>query len=160
MAAVLELFQQTGAAPGTEDGAISSFSFLSADDPGTTLADRVAYPIAAGGRSVSRWLKLKVTTAPDNQVSNFQVWCDSTPDANLTYRIGVAGAYATPTAVDNVAATDITTHDSANKLVWDAGPYTDVGDTTDYVVVVLEAGASAAAGNATPITLQYSWDEV
>lgn len=160
MAATIDLYQQTGASPGTENGPISSFSFLGTGDYGNTLADRIADPVPAGGRSYSLWLKLKVAAAPDNQVSNFKLWCDSTPDANLTYTVGIAGAYATPSASDNVATTDLTTYDSANKLTWDAGPLTDVGDATDYAVLVLAAGSAAAAGNASVMTIEYSWDEV
>lgn len=160
MAATLALYQRTGTTPGTEDGPLTGFSLLSADDPGDTLADRVAHPVAAGTRSFSRWLFLKLATAPDNQVSNFKIWCDSTPDANLTYKVGVASTYATPSAADNVATANLTTHDSANKLTWDAGALTTVGDTTDYAVLVVEAGSAAAAGNASTITLEYSWDEV
>lgn len=161
MAAVIQLFQRYGTTPGTEDGPITTFSLLSEDSAANDVAGRVAAPVPAGGRSYSRWVYLKVTQAPDNQVSNFLLWTVDTPDPNLTYYVGFTGTYATPTDADAVGTpTDVTTYNAGNKATWDAGPYTSLNDTTDYAVFYVAAGAGAAAGNASALTINYSWDEV
>jgi hypothetical protein len=161
MAAILQLFQRYGSSPGTVDGPITSVSLLSIDSDGNTVGERVAAPIAAGSRSYSRWVFLRITQAPDNQISNVRLWCDDTPDANLTYFVGFTGTYATPTNSDSPGSpVDVTSYPSGSKATWDAGPYTSVNDETDYAVFYLSAGASAAAGNASAMTINYSWDEV
>lgn len=160
MAASVSVRVYTSTNAGTQSSAVTGIDFISADNATNSSANRVANPITAGNNSFEKWIKLYVDTAPDNQIDNIQFWTDGSIDANTTLDVGVTATGATPTAsTSSVATTDATTYTSGSKLTWDAGPYTTTGAIDDYLVLQLQTTASAAAGNWTQETLNYSYDE-
>jgi hypothetical protein len=160
MAATLGLHVYTGASAGTESGVVTGIDLISADNATNSLANRQANPITVGTSSYEKWLKLKISATPDNAVSNFLVWGDGGVDTSTDLEVGVTASGATPTdGGSTVATNDFTTYTSGNKLTWDAGPYTNTNDTTDYLVFQLNVDSDASPGNWTQETVSYSYDE-
>jgi len=161
MAATVTLRVNTGTSAGTQSGAVTGIDFISADNATNSLANRTTYPITAGGnRSYEKWLTLRVDVAPDNAVNNVKFWTDGGVQSNTTLYAGLTASGATPTDSNStVATTDATTYTSGSKLTWHSGDLTAVGHVTQFLVLQLDAGASAAAGNWGQEVLNYSYDE-
>lgn len=161
MAATLGLHVYTSAGAGTESGVVTGIDLISDDNATNSLANRQANPITVNTNSYEKWLKLKISATPDNSVSNFLVWGDGGVDSSTTlYVKGNQITGVTPTAATSTVATnDFTTYTSGNKLTWDAGPYTNTNDTTNYLVFQLAVDSDASPGNWTQETVSYSYDE-
>ena len=161
MVATLGLRVYTGASAATESGVVTGIDLISADNATNSLANRQANPITVGTHSYEKWLKLKISAIPDNNVSNFLVWGDGGVASSTTlYVVGNYITGATPTSVtSSVATNDFTTYTSGAKLTWDAGPYTNTNDTTRYLVFQLAVNSDANPGNWTQETVSYSYDE-
>lgn len=160
MAATVTLSVFTGASAGTETTGQTGIDLISADNATNSLANRQANPIVAGNNSFEKWLKLRIDVAPDNQITNILVWGDGTVDANTTLYYGTTATGATPVdTASTVATTDFTTATSGAKATWDSGTYTTTGLINNFLVLQLQTTASAAAGNWTQETINYSYDE-
>lgn len=160
MAATVSIRVNTGADAGTESASVSGIDLISADNATNSLANRQANPVTAGGKSYEKWLTAKVDAAPDNAVSNFQVWGDGGVQSSTALYAGATATGVTPTSGDSAVATnDFTTYTSGNKLGWHSGDLTGIGSTTDFLVLQLDVDADAAAGNWTQETINYSYDE-
>lgn len=171
MAAVLGLFVYSGTNGATESGAavtaISFFGTTATTASNTALADRQADPITVGSNSVDKQLRLKITTAPANAVTNFKFWTDGAGTANVGLRakvIGTGGATpgtggVTPATTSLASDADAYTYTSGAKLTWDSASYSTVGNVTKALQLQLQPTASATAGNWPTETLNYSYDE-
>jgi hypothetical protein len=171
MAAVLGLFVYSGTNAATESGAavtgISFFGSTATTASDNTLGARQADPITVGSNSASKSLRLKITTAPSNGVTNFKFWTDGAGQTNVGLRgkvVGTGGATPgtggeTPTTSAITGSTDAYTWTSGSPLTWDSASYVTIGNVTKSLVLQLQPTASAAAGNWTQETLSYSYDE-
>jgi hypothetical protein len=161
MAATLTFRVYTGSAAGTESAAVTGIDYISADNATNTLGNRQTNPIAVGGQSYEKWMKMKVDTAPANSVSNFEVWGDGTVMTSTT--LMWTGNYTTGTtptnAASTIANTTFTNFTAGNKMTWDAASYSATNATTQYLVSQLQVAASAGPGNWTQETISVSWTE-
>lgn len=161
MAATVSLRVFTGASAATMSAAVTGIDMINADNAINSLANRNAYPVPAGGRSFEKWLKLRVESAPANQISNLRAWTDGTPPADATLYIGKTGTGATPTnAPSSVATADASAYTSTAKFDWDVThALAAVGDLSDFLVLQLAIDAGAQPGNISTETLSFSYDE-
>ena len=134
MAAGLSVRVYTGSNAGTQSGAQTGISFLSADSANTALSDRQANPISVGTASYEKWVKLYVDTAPANGVTNFKLWGDGAVQTSTT--LYVTGNYitgTTPTSgTSTIANAAYTTYTAGNKMTWDATSYSATGAVTRF----------------------------
>jgi len=160
MAASLSLRVYTGAGP-TQSGPVTGIDLISADNDTNSLANRQANPITVGTKSYEKYVKLYIDSTPANAVDNFQIWMDGTVMTSTTLNFTTAYVtYTLPVATTSaVADASMVTYTSGNKVVWDAGPYTNTGDTTKHTVFQLVVASDAGPGNWTQETISYSYDE-
>lgn len=159
MVAALSVRVRYGASPGTLTGAVTGVDLISADNGTNSLTNRQANPVPVGTRSFEKFITLYVDTAPANAVSNFKIWGDGGVAANTTLYWGTTATYATPVSTNStIAINNWTGITSGAKGTWDAGSYSAVGNTTNYLVLQLEAAAAATPGNWTE-TASFSYDE-
>lgn len=160
MAASLSLRVYTSTGP-TESGAVTGADLISADNATNSLANRQANPITVGTNSYEKWLKLKIDTAPANAVTNFKIWGDGAVMTSTTLKF--TAAYVTyqqgTTASSTIASTTFTNFTSGNKATWDSASYSTTNATTKFVTFQLQVDGTAAAGNWTQETVNYSYDE-
>lgn len=168
MAASLSLRVYTGTNAATESAAVTGIDFISADNATNSLANRQANPVSVGTNSFSKHLRLKIDTAPANSVSNFKFWTDGTGQANVGLRAklaqGTGGATpgtggTTPSATALTGDVDAYTLTSGAKGTWDSASYSTLNHVTKELQLQLQPTASAAAGNWTQETFNYSYDE-
>lgn len=161
MAASVSVRVYTGASAGTQSAAVTGIDFSSDDSATNSLVHRQANPITVGSRSYEKWMKAYVDTAPANGVANFKVWGDGAVMASTTlYWTGQYVTGATPTnGSSTVANVDFSTYTSGNKGTWDTNSYSATGATTRFLVMQLQVGSDASAGNWTQETVNYSYDE-
>lgn len=168
MAATVSLRVYTGTNAATESAAVTGIDFISADNATNSLANRQANPVTVGTNSFSKHLRLKIDSGIINSVGNVKFWTDGTGQANVALRaklaVGTGGASpgtgdSTPSATALTGDVDAYTLTSGSKGTWDAASYTTNGHVTKALVLQLQPNASAAAGNWTQETLNYSYDE-
>ena len=161
MVATLGVHVYTGAAAGTESGVVTGIDLISADNATNSLGNRQANPITVGTNSFEKWVKLKISVFPANDVSNFQIWGDGGVDTSTTFNFtGQRITGVTPVATASaIADVDFTTFTAGNKAAWDTNSYTATNDTTQYAVFQLVVAASANPGNWTQETISFSYDE-
>ena len=161
MVASLSVRVYTGASAGTESAVVTGIDLISADNATNSLANRQSFPITVNTTSYEKWVKLKVDTAPANDVSNFLIWGDGGVDTSTTlYFTGEYVTGTTPTdATSSIADASFITYTAGNKAQWDANSYTATNDTTEYAVFQLAVDSDANPGNWTQETISYSYDE-
>ena len=171
MVATLGLFTYSGTNGATESAsAVTGISFFGTTATAAdvnTLAARQADPITVGSNSVDKQVRLKITVAPANGVTNFKFWTDGAGQANVGLRakvIGTGGATpgsggSTPATTALASDADAYTYTSGAKLTWDSASYATVGNVTKALQLQLQPTASATPGNWTQETLNYSYDE-
>jgi len=170
MAAEIRLHVFTGTDASTDGGSAASFSFLSidsaADDQSARVSNPISIPSSGCAYSYEKWISACVSVAPDNNVSNFQVW-GSPPGqafpAGTCWLVGTApyGSGSTPTDTSSsIATSSLADATSGAKYTWDSASYAAAGSMTRYLVMQLQVEASASPGDWGPCDLNYSFDEV
>lgn len=162
MAATVTIRVTTGSGGSAQSAAVTGIDLISVDNPDNSAANRAANPITAGASSFEKWIRARVDVAPDNQVNNFQLWGDGAVQANTTLFLGKsAGSVLTaPVNSDStVAINDWTTYVTGTRFAWHATNMTGVGSVSDHSVFQLDIDGTAAAGNWTQETINYSFDE-
>lgn len=175
MAATFNWAQTHGASPGTAVDLGSSgnlFNFKNIDD--ATAANYSSYPITASdavdaGNSYEVWLRAHFT-GTFNKVENLQFWQSVafSPATGLTLKYKANGqtAYVTPVKTDStVATTAMPTSDpgTANVSVNANGGgltgFLTSAGYSDYIVIQLHAGSTAAPGDTSLATFTLQYDE-
>lgn len=168
MVATINVHVYTGASAGTESSAQTGISFLSIDSALTTLGDRTSNPVVVGTNSFVKALRLKLTAAPANGVTNFLFWTDGAGQANVGLRAkaaqGTGGATPGTGGVTNTATamtgdTDAYAATSGAKVQWDSASYSTINHVTKILYLQLQPTGSATPGNWTQETISYSYDE-
>jgi hypothetical protein len=172
MAATYNWAQRYGAPAGTEVDLGASgnlFNFKTADD--ATAANYSSNPITAsdaadGGNSYEVWLRAHFT-GTFNQIDNLQFWMSTnfSPSTGLTvnWKGNNSGSYAAPTTDDSTVATaSVPTSDpgTANVSIGTSlsGNLTAAG-YSDYIVLQLHVGTTAASGDTSLATFTLQYDE-
>ena len=168
MAATVSLRVYTGTNAATESAAVTGIDFISADNATNSLANRQANPVTVGTNSFSKHLRLKIDSGIINSIGNVKFWTDGTGQSNVALRVklaqGTGGASpgtggTTPSATALTGDADAYSFVSGSKGTWDSATYTTNGHVTKEMILQLQPNASAAAGNWTQETLNYSYDE-
>lgn len=168
MAAVVSLRVYTSTNAATESSAVTGIDFISADNATNSLGNRQANPITVGLNSFSKHLRLKIDSGIINSIGNAKFWTDGAGQTNVGLRAKVAqgtgGATpgtggTTPSATTLTGDVDAYTYVSGSKGAWDTATYTTNTHVTKEMILQLQPTASAAAGNWTQETFNYSYDE-
>lgn len=170
MAATVVIHEQNGTSPGSGTSGISNANFGSSDAPNLVAA---TYPVAKGGSSYEKWLRLDVTNmGGSTKIDNLRVWAPGAtfPIGTGTYvktSCATGGgypaivAYVTPVATTSSKAvvTMLTAEPAANLGIAGSlsGSLTAIGKS-DFAVFQAQIGAADNAGS--NVTLRFKWDEV
>lgn len=168
MAATVTVNVYTGTNAATESAAVTGIDFISADNATNSLGNRTTFPVTVGTNSFSKAVRLKITVAPSNGITNVLFWTDGTGQANVGLRAklaqGTGGATPGTGGVTNTATAltsdaDAYTYTSGAKGTWDAASYVTVNNVTKALILQLQPTGAATPGNWTQETLSYSYDE-
>lgn len=160
MAATIVLQCCTGTNAATENTVTGIM--MRADDSHLVTKNPVTIPSVGVARSFEKWLRLKCTVAPANQVTNIKYWGPNTiPATGLTLYAGTTATGATPTASDSSVATtqqNTNYYDISHQLSI-SGTLVNQNDESDYFVFQLDVGTTASPGDIAQQTHNYSYDE-
>jgi len=157
--------------PTIEDIGASGNAFNFMDEDSNTEANYSTKPITASdaadaGRSYECWIRGHLT-GTFNTVDNIQFWesTDFAPDTGLQvyWKGDTVGAYVTPIKLDSLIALStvpVADPGTANVTIGGSlgGSLTSAG-WTDYIVLQLDVGTTAAAGDTSLATYTMQYDE-
>lgn len=161
MPATIQLLACTGANAATEN-VVTGIQLRSNDSHLVDKNNPIVVPTSGTSRSYEKWLRFKCTVAPSTQCTNFKYWGpNTTPGTGLTLFAGTTATGASPVNSDSSIATtqqDTNYYDSSHVLAI-SGTLTAPNDKTNFAVLQLDVASTAAAGDMTQQTHNYSYEE-
>lgn len=164
MAAVIEIRSAHGGTAGTpaSQPAVTSVRFKAADNDDADTSNPLVKPTSGTNYSYEKWLKLQVTTAPDNSLTNLRFHRSSGTFTGISDFYGVYDTYVPPVGTSSSVATNAVPT-SATGLTTQSGgaiaTFTGTGQFGPYVVVQWRVSTSAVAGNQASVTYRFTFDE-
>lgn len=169
MAATITVRVVTGTSPGSMSQAQTGVDLESADNSTNTLANRQTNPItvptgANSAFSYEKFCELRVDVAPANFVQNFKAYSAQGGAGGAGTGVTIEGefavtSYTTPVSTERAGATFLPTTSGAAGT-WDSSQYSSVAQVTKFLVLQLTVLSTAAPGNVSQITTNYSYDEL
>lgn len=164
MPATLEIRSAHGGTNGSpaSQSAVTSIRFKAADNDTADTNNPLVKPTSGTNYSYEKWLKLQVTVAPDNSLTNLRFHRSSgTPSTGITDLYGEvsqASGYVVPVGTaSSVATTSMPT--SATVLTNNNGTQTTTGQYGPWIVIQWQISTSASAGTQNTLTYRFTYDE-
>lgn len=165
MSAVLEILRVNGASPGVGT-VVTDLAALSADIPTSTPESRSANPVRRPGSgsqfSYEIWFRFRVKTAPSIKVSDLRVWGpNAQPATGVKVWLKTVADYATPVIPESSSGftRQDTNYISEATGLAVSGDLVEVGDVSDFVVMLVEVDPAASTGELPAFSLSYSYME-
>jgi len=165
MVATVLIHEKNGAGETDTDKTSGTIRYRSNDSAATDASNPIDIPGAGEQMSYEKWLRLSVTVAPDNNITNVEAYTDGANGmgTGVAAYYRVVGSYATPAEpADNDGLTDLFSATSGSPIdleVTNTGPFTGTGDIADYLVTTLGVSSTATQGNTGSETLTFAYDE-
>ena len=167
--AVFKLTKTYGTSPGTSsDCTGKAAGLLSVDtNDAPSAANAVAVPLLItdpDNYSYESWLRLVLTSAPDNSVTSLKIWGPNTQpnnDDEVTDYICTSASYATPSDSASSVATDQvdTVRYSVGTALSIGGTLEDVSDASNFIVLQRKVGFGAGKGTLPNQIFNYQYIE-
>lgn len=163
MVATVQIGEKNGTAGTFTDKTSGTVRFKNADDKEVDTNDPMVIPTAGVDYSYEKWLRLKVTVAPDTNIGNLKFYTDGANGFGtgvLLYSKAVA-TYATPAEATGVGGyTDSFTYTSGSALSLGTGTFTGTGEKGDHMVSMMTIATTAGQGSLSAETVTFSYDEI
>ncbi len=164
MVATVQIGEKNGASPIVfTDKTSGTIRFKNADDKEVDTADPMVIPTAAQDYSFEKWLRLKVTVAPDTNISNLKFYTDGSSGwaAQVKLWAKAVATYAAPAEATATAGyTDAFTYTSAAALDLGTAAVTGTGEKGSHTVMMMEVETGATQGALAGETMTFSFDEM
>jgi hypothetical protein len=162
MVATVQIVEKNGTSGTNTQKDSGTVRLKNADDATVDANNPMVVPTAGSDFSWEKWLRLKVTVAPDTNISNLKMYSDGT----IGFGTGVTAygksvaTYATPVEVTATAGyTDLASYTSGSALDLGTAAVTGTGEKGDHAVLMLKVDTNANPGALTPETITFSYDE-
>jgi hypothetical protein len=165
MVATVLIREKNGAGETATDKTSGTIRFKNADNATVDANNPMVIPGSGSDFSYEKYLRLNVSVAPDTQIENLQAYSDGSNGfgTGVSGWYKTVGSYTTPTEPANATGfTDLFSATSGSPIDMDAtntGPFSEIGDIGDYLVLMLEVASTAAQGALTAETVTFSYDE-
>lgn len=166
MVATVLIGQKNGTA-GTfeEKSASGTIRFKNAENSTVDTSDPMVIPTAGNDWSYEVWTRLKVTVAPDTNISNLKFYTDGANGFGTGVSMWARNrtAYAQPGQPDSAGGfVDAFGYTAAGALALSgaAETFTGTGEKGEHAVLLLQVASTATQGTLTAETLTYSYDEL
>ena len=140
MVATVQIVEKNGTAGTNTQKDGGTVRLKNADNATVDTVNPMVIPTAGSDFSFDKWLRLKVTVAPDTNISNLKFYSDGTIGFGTgvnAYAKAVA-TYATPTQPTGTAGyANISTYTSGAALDLGTAAVTGTGEKGDHAVVML-----------------------
>lgn len=162
MVATVTIIEKNGTAGTATDKTSGTVRMKNADNATVDINNPMVVPTAGTDYSYQKWLRLKVTVAPSNNLSNLKFYTDGSNGLGTgvgLYAKAVA-TYATPTEPSATTGyTDAFTYTSGAALSLGTGTVTGTGEKGSHAVLLLTVTTTASPGTTASETLTFSYDE-
>ena len=162
MVATVQVIEKNGATPATTQKDGQTIRFKNADNATVDTNNPMVIPTAGLDYSYDKWTRLKVTVAPDNNLSNLKFYTDGANGlgTGVSLYAKAVQTYSTPAeATTTTGYTDAFTYTSGAALDLGTAAVTGTGEKGDHAVLMMTVGTSATQGNTANETVTYSYDE-
>lgn len=163
MVATVQIVEKNGTAGTNTQKDSGTVRFKNADDATVNTANPMVIPTAGVDYSYEKWLRLKVTVAPDTNLSNLKFYTDGANGFGtgvLLYAKAVA-TYATPAEATGTAGyTNAFTYTSGSALDLGTATVTGTGEKGSHCVMMMTVASTASPGTLTAETGTFSYDEL
>lgn len=163
MSASLTWYKHWGTTTGMSSASFTSETSIGERDENLDADDMsIGVPDTGYEYSYELWTRAKLSNAPDNLVSNLRMWVDLSEIATgVTFFIGSANSYFTPSGSESTIATDdITDYTGIADSFVIAGTASQIDDYLNFAV--FQAKVSSVADyqeQETPVVVHYAYDE-
>ena len=163
MVATVQIVEKNGT-PGTAtDKTSGTIRFSNADNATPGTSNPMVIPGTGVDYSYEKWTRLKVTVAPDTNLSNLKFYTDGANGFGtgvLLYAKAVA-TYVTPAEATATAGyTNAFSYTSGSALDLGTAAVTGTGEKGSHCVMMMTVASTATQGSLTPETVTYSYDEI
>jgi len=166
MVATVQITQLTGAGPTETNKTSGTIRFKNADTPsGTTTSNPLVIPTAGTEISYKVSTQLKVTVAPDTNISNLKFYTDGAngfgTGVGMQSKAVATYAQATGPETNTTPYTDSFTYTSGAALSLGTGTFTGTGLKGQVAEHIMTVATNATQGTLSPgETGTYSYDEI
>lgn len=163
MVATVQLVEKNGTSGTATDKSSGTIRFKNADDATVNTANPMVVPTAGSDYSYEKWLRTKVTVAPNTNISNLKLYSDGSIGfgTGVTPYAKAVATYATPAQATGVAGyTALGSYTSGSALDLGTGTFTGTGEKGNHAVLMLKVDSTASPGSLTPETITLSYDEI
>jgi hypothetical protein len=163
LTATVQIIEKNGSGGTATDKTSGTVRFKNADDATVDTSNPMVIPSSGSDWSYEKWLRLKVTVAPDTEISNIVAYTDGTSGFGTGVNLWAKAVTAFATPAEGTASTGYTdafTYTSSAALTLGSSTYTGTGEKGDHLVLLLEVQSTATQGTLTGETLTISYDEI
>lgn len=163
MVATVQIVEKNGTAGTNTQKDSGTIRFKNADNATVNTSNPMVIPTAGNDFSYEKWTRLKVTVAPDTNVSNLKFYTDGANGfgTGVTMFAKAVTTYVQPAEATATAGyADAFTYTSGSALALGTGTFTGTGEKGDHAVLILVVASTATQGSLTAETLTYSYDEL
>ncbi len=175
MPATVLIEELNGAGQTATDKTSGTVRFKNADNATVDTADPLVIPSAATEYSFEKFLRLRITVAPNTEITNLEVYLDGASgwQAGVKLWQRIVAAYTTPAVPTQTldppqipvggtpaAATDAFLLTSGSPGSLGAGPYSATGQIGSYIDLVMEVEIGSTQGTLATETLTFRFDEI
>lgn len=172
MVATVQIIEKNGntATPTTAQKDSGTVRFKNAANATVDNNNRLVIPASGREYSYEKWLRFKVTVAPDVDLQNLEAYSDGANGFGTGIKVWYAVDAAFDTPVVPSEANDPPEHDASPMtdlfgatvgaaIDLGAGPHTGTGEKGSHLVLVMEVETNASPGSLTGETLTFAYDE-
>ena len=163
MVATVQIVEKNGTAGTNTQKDSGTVRFKNADNATVDTSNPMVIPTAGNDFSYEKWLRLKVTVAPDTNISNLKFYTDGANGFGTgvdLYAKAVA-TYATPAEATATAGyASAFTYTSGSALNLGTAAVTGTGEKGSHAVLMMRVASTASPGTLTAETGTFSYDEI
>lgn len=163
MVATVQIVEKNGTMGTNTQKDSGTVRFKNADNATVDTGNPLVIPTAGFDFSYEKWLRLKVTVAPDNYIENLKFYTDGANGfgTGVSMFAKAVATYATPaeaTATGGYA--DAFSYTSGAALNLGTPTVTGTGEKGSHAVLMMRVATNATQGTLTAETLTFSYDEL
>ena len=165
MVATVQIVEKNGTAGTNTQKDSGTVRFKNAGNATVDTNDPMVIPAATGSfdYSYEKWLRLKITVAPDTNLSNLKFYTDGANGfgTGVTMWAKAVATYATPAEATATAGyADAFTYTSGSALDLGTATVTGTGEVGSHAVLMLRVQGTASPGTLSFETGYFAYDEL
>jgi len=163
MVATVQIVEKNGTAGTNTQKDSGTVRFKNADNSTVNTSDPMVVPTAGSDYSYEKWLRLKVTVAPDTNLTNLKCYSDGSIGfgTGVTPYAKAVATYATPSQPTTIAGyATLASYTSGSALDLGTAAVTGTGEKGSHAVLMLKVDSTASAGTLTAEQITFSYDEL